>query len=251
MTYSIEHIGGVFRYEGIPIADQGWARKKCWLALMDKNQYRSDDPPKDWTCYEGQVFQVELSGRWEKQLQNSPGIWFLEHIMMVGTWLGATQNLTWTKNPNEAKQFQTSILAQEYDDRQTEYGNELHCYPTEHIFTREIMLFIEATSTERVEQTSESILPCPFCGGRPIWTHLAVADDHFHLKCAECNFEMKQDRQDKVIGYWNRRVLETAQSQEELWGEVWDRLTGDNRGSFLSREDHMLELKSKFTIHKK
>jgi hypothetical protein len=64
-------------------------------------------------------------------------VWFLEHIAMSGTWLANSANLDWTKDPHKAKQFRTMFEAQEYDDNNTANGNELHCYPTEHIFVEQ------------------------------------------------------------------------------------------------------------------
>jgi Lar family restriction alleviation protein len=53
--------------------------------------------------------------------------------------------------------------------------------------------------------TTENLLPCPFCGTQPEWINEALSDSHYYIKCPHCQFVMKQDRRDKVIGFWNNR----------------------------------------------
>lgn len=54
-------------------------------------------------------------------------------------------------------------------------------------------------------EAKDHLLPCPFCNTQPEWVNQALADSHFYIKCPHCQFTMKQDRKDKVIGFWNRR----------------------------------------------
>lgn len=58
-------------------------------------------------------------------------------------------------------------------------------------------------------------LPCPFCGNQPSWYGEALEDDHFYIKCDTCQFVIKADRRDKVIGIWNNRILKN-QIEDEL-----------------------------------
>ena len=53
--------------------------------------------------------------------------------------------------------------------------------------------------------TTENLLPCPFCETQPIWINETLSDGHYYIKCPHCQFTMKQDRRDKVIGFWNTR----------------------------------------------
>lgn len=67
-------------------------------------------------------------------------------------------------------------------------------------------IYTGSTCNQLTEITTTNLLPCPFCGTDPEWINEALADDHFYLRCPHCQYVMKQDRRDKVIGFWNRRV---------------------------------------------
>ena len=119
----------------------------------------------------------------ESDYEQPEAVWFLEHISMNGTWLADSVNLGWTKDPLKAKRFKSAIEAQEYDDRNTENGNELHCYPTEHIF---------------VEQDKDKF---KLIDGK--WF------DENGVEYYEANGMM-----------WRSHLQPEAESQEELWEEV-------------------------------
>lgn len=53
--------------------------------------------------------------------------------------------------------------------------------------------------------TTENLLPCPFCGTQPEWINEAIPDAHYYIRCPNCHITMKEDRRDKVIGFWNNR----------------------------------------------
>ena len=53
---------------------------------------------------------------------------------------------------------------------------------------------------------NKPLLPCPFCGTEPIWFGEIIKNSQYSLKCIECQIIMTDDRRDKVVGRWNRRV---------------------------------------------
>lgn len=55
-------------------------------------------------------------------------------------------------------------------------------------------------------EEAKELSPCPLCGSDPEWINQALADSHFYIKCPHCHIVVKEDRRDKAIGIWNRRV---------------------------------------------
>jgi len=61
---------------------------------------------------------------------------------------------------------------------------------------------------------SEELLPCPFCGGRPIWEY--CTGDELDILCDTCGITFEEgfrNRKD-AIEAWNRRDERTAKVQE-------------------------------------
>lgn len=72
--------------------------------------------------------------------------------------------------------------------------------------------------------TAVDLLPCPFCGAQPEWVNEALADSHYYIRCPHCQFIMKQDRRDKVIGFWNNRAQTSIANELAPFklGELFD-----------------------------
>lgn len=67
--------------------------------------------------------------------------------------------------------------------------------------------------------TADKLLPCPFCNEQPEIVHKAHPSGLPGIRCMNCNFIVKQDREDKTIGFWNRREF-TASIIEKLHSEI-------------------------------
>lgn len=57
----------------------------------------------------------------------------------------------------------------------------------------------------RNKWSTDDLLPCPFCDGRPEWVGIRHPDSRFRLKCFNCRFYLIDDRRDKVVSLWNSR----------------------------------------------
>lgn len=76
------------------------------------------------------------------------------------------------------------------------------------------------------EEAKDHLLPCPFCNTQPEWINQALADSHYYIRCPHCQFTMRQDRRDKVIGFWNRREaaeLYARSMAAQAWEDAIDR----------------------------
>ncbi len=61
-------------------------------------------------------------------------------------------------------------------------------------------------NSETIEmQQPDNLLPCPFCGGE---AHMSGKFPHgqYYITCTGCRVSLWDDRQDKAIGHWNKRV---------------------------------------------
>ncbi len=51
----------------------------------------------------------------------------------------------------------------------------------------------------------DNLLPCPFCGEK---AHMSGKFPHgqYYISCTVCRVSLWDDRVDKVIGHWNKRI---------------------------------------------
>lgn len=60
------------------------------------------------------------------------------------------------------------------------------------------------------QQTTEGLLKCPFCGGRPIinWEESCnLQHDHNYVSCADCDADSKWcPTPAEAVAAWNRRT---------------------------------------------
>lgn len=49
-----------------------------------------------------------------------------------------------------------------------------------------------------------NLKPCPFCNGKAEMSGM-FPSGQYYVQCSECRASIWDDREDKVIGHWNRR----------------------------------------------
>lgn len=97
----------------------------------------------------------------------------------------------------------------------------------------------EEPQHEAAANFAKEALPCPFCGSPAEWTKMALADGHWYLRCYQCQYEIKADRRDKVIGFWNTRVTpQLAADNLALKARIkeLEELANDRLGRILNNE---------------
>ncbi len=72
------------------------------------------------------------------------------------------------------------------------------------------------TTNNKTERAAE-LLPCAFCGEPAEWINKVLFDGHYYIRCSngECHVTIKADRQDKAIGFWNRRIVREPEKVKE------------------------------------
>lgn len=60
------------------------------------------------------------------------------------------------------------------------------------------------------EIVREALLPCPFCGHRPLNVALNPGTNLWWISCTHCQCEMGQGSQERVIADWNTRQATLA-----------------------------------------
>ncbi len=116
--------------------------------------------------------------------------------------------------------------------------------------------FMETTNN-KTERAAE-LLPCAFCGEPAEWINKVLFDGRYYIRCSngECHVIIKADRQDKAIGFWNRRLVREPEKVKEPSevvnnGEGWPAINAEKHLQELIKKNResilVIEGKSQFS----
>lgn len=281
MTYSIKHIGGVFTYEGYPIADQGWIKNVIW----DFQNPYSRQGIENWKPNDGNEFQVELSGRWEKQtgptwIPGEPGRWEPPYVMLFieaastedcsaaaqdqhpeeeqiaheGEWCvwienGKLEQVRLTRYVELGTSLRKATQAEIDKHLGTETREDYPVIEQEPQYGKEAITHEQIEAKQKIEELAMPLVRTGFELALIEIEH-CIAGLGYNREFEVITERIKQLREVKhrfnyTIFNTESKILETAESQEELLDEL---IVLFNTHQYDEFEEKAL---SKFTIHKK